>query len=394
MELNSGKGLFAAFKLICVTAAIAMTILCSYDYSRNEDISEVSFTYFNNEKESIYPQLVLCNYDFSVEVELAKELGIELEQFSFARIYQGDEWNDIVLSLNMDKAQEKFKNNVIDTCIFSDLNIQPNQPQKCQGKGEVSTYVAMGGGKCLILHYKNLKTVLSASIWLKKSMFPNSTRPTGLTLSMIFTLPGQIFYFTDFYKTSWPIQANPANPFAMNFAFRGIEVMRQRNKAGSPCVDWKSFDSTFIKEVLSTVGCTPFYYPVSEEYQNCTTKEDLKKVQQTAMGNYVTRTLNPCVKLQKMQMDFKEEQSNVNMEKKVFAGIDGSLRSQDSWFRVTLQFPETNYKNIQQMRAYSAQSLIGNAGGYVGLFVGYTVSEFPLLLMTIYNKLKALCLHF
>ena len=78
MELNSEKGFLAAFKLICVTAAIAMTILCLYDYSRNEDISEVSFAYFNNEKESIYPQLALCNYDFSVEVELAKELGIEL----------------------------------------------------------------------------------------------------------------------------------------------------------------------------------------------------------------------------------------------------------------------------------------------------------------------------
>ena len=389
MELISKKGVFAAFKFICITSAIAMTIFCSYDYSRNADVSEVSFTYFNNEEESIYPQLTLCVYDFSAEVEVAKELGLEVEQNSLKKIYAGEEWNDVVISLDMNKVRQKFNSNVINTCIFSELHTQPNEPQKCQGKGAVSTYVSFRGDKCLVFSYKKPKTVLSASIWLKDSIFPNRTRPRALEFSIHFTFPEQTFYRPDFYKVTWPIQENPENHFAMHFAFRGIEVIRQRNKAESPCVDWKSFDSIFIKDVLSTTGCKPFYLP-ELEYPNCTTMKDMKKLHQIGRANFVTRAVNPCIKLQKMQMDFQDEQANVNMEKEVFAGIEESLRNHDSWFRVTMEFPEDNYKDIQQMRAYSVQSLIGNAGGYVGLFVGYTVAEFPLLLMTIYIKLKAI----
>ena len=43
------------------------------------------------------------------------------------------------------------------------------------------------------------------------------------------------------------------------------------------------------------------------------------------------------------------------------------------------------FKEIKQIRAYNVQSLIGNAGGYVGLFVGYTVAELPALLAIAYK---------
>ena len=36
-------------------------------------------------------------------------------------------------------------------------------------------------------------------------------------------------------------------------------------------------------------------------------------------------------------------------------------------------FPVGSYKEIRQVRAYGIQSLIGNAGGYLGLFLGKVI---------------------
>ena len=79
MEFISWKGAFAAFKIICVTSAISMTIYCSYDYSKNEDLSVVSFKEFNENEENLYPQLELCVYDYSTEVEVANESRHEID---------------------------------------------------------------------------------------------------------------------------------------------------------------------------------------------------------------------------------------------------------------------------------------------------------------------------
>ena len=39
-------------------------------------------------------------------------------------------------------------------------------------------------------------------------------------------------------------------------------------------------------------------------------------------------------------------------------------------------------------RAIDAQSLIGTVGGYIGLFLGYSLLEMPKTILVILNKLK------
>ena len=46
-------------------------------------------------------------------------------------------------------------------------------------------------------------------------------------------------------------------------------------------------------------------------------------------------------------------------------------------FQVIMSFQGPTYMEITQSRAYDAQSLVGNAGGYVGLFLGVALIQTP-----------------
>ena len=46
------------------------------------------------------------------------------------------------------------------------------------------------------------------------------------------------------------------------------------------------------------------------------------------------------------------------------------------------------YLEIVQERAYTFTTLVGNVGGYMGLFLGYAILHFPKLLSNIAESIK------
>ena len=49
----------------------------------------------------------------------------------------------------------------------------------------------------------------------------------------------------------------------------------------------------------------------------------------------------------------------------------------DKYFAVYLYFPRATFKHIEMVRSFDIQTLIGNAGGYIGLFLGHTLLQLP-----------------
>ena len=43
------------------------------------------------------------------------------------------------------------------------------------------------------------------------------------------------------------------------------------------------------------------------------------------------------------------------------------------------------YKQIERIRAFDVQSMVGNAGGYIGLFLGYALIQLPDALASIFR---------
>ena len=57
---------------------------------------------------------------------------------------------------------------------------------------------------------------------------------------------------------------------------------------------------------------------------------------------------------------------------------------------IQLSYKDLTYKEIKKVRSYDTQTLIGNAGGYIGLFVGYALANFPDMLKSAVNSINQL----
>ena len=46
-------------------------------------------------------------------------------------------------------------------------------------------------------------------------------------------------------------------------------------------------------------------------------------------------------------------------------------------FAITLHYLDSNYREIREIKAFNLQTLFGNIGGYVGIFIGYALLSLP-----------------
>ena len=63
----------------------------------------------------------------------------------------------------------------------------------------------------------------------------------------------------------------------------------------------------------------------------------------------------------------------------------------DDFFVLNINFQSPTFKEIRHVRAYSTQTLVGNAGGYIGLLLGYTIREIPTFLRYLYEHFMKKC---
>ena len=109
----------------------------------------------------------------------------------------------------------------------------------------------------------------------------------------------------------------------------------------------------------------------------------------TMSGAYQTNTFGnimpPCREIEKIQVEFKDLEDEdlkddyyTNVIEKAF---QGDLDTHEHWLGLRIYYHSAiYYKEIKEVKAYSTQSFIGNAGGYIGLLVGCTIIELPFFL--------------
>ena len=59
----------------------------------------------------------------------------------------------------------------------------------------------------------------------------------------------------------------------------------------------------------------------------------------------------------------------------------------DTWLEITIRIETDTFKEVKQKRAYTPQSLIGNIGGYLGLFIGFTILDLVDFMTLFHSKI-------
>ena len=140
------------------------------------------------------------------------------------------------------------------------------------------------------------------------------------------------------WKTQWNIKA--------------IEYLKRRNSRNHKCMkNWKHFDDVARSEHVTRIGCKVPYDRSHEAIKRCANKKDIKQATMNYSDIWKKYFPKACHRI-----------SKIDIEKTV---IRNSMRT----LQFDIKYPE-EVKTITQSKEVDGHSLVGNIGGYIGLFLG------------------------
>ena len=147
--------------------------------------------------------------------------------------------------------------------------------------------------------------------------------------------------------------------YTMDFHFKQVQVLKRRDKRTYPCItDFANYDKHLLNSHVQTIGCKAPYQKTKGNFSICSSKENMKQAIMYISGTWEKYDFltTPCTSIEDIRYTFEEFDVDKN-----WSGSD--------WFWITITLPDT-FMEILQVRAVDVQTVIGNAGGYVGLFLG------------------------
>ena len=173
---------------------------------------------------------------------------------------------------------------------------------------------------------------------------------------VVFSYPQQLIKFSEAIQYIWPNRYSV--PSMDGFLITSIEVLKRRNKHNDPClVDWKHLDDLVLHKHLSSVGCSAPYQKT--HFPVCTAQEKVNESKYEATEVRNKYYPDPCQEISNIIYNFQ----NV------------PFISNESSCAMTVLYPD-KMKIVTQNQLVDFQVLIGNIGGYIGLFLGMKIVHF------------------
>lgn len=161
--------------------------------------------------------------------------------------------------------------------------------------------------------------------------------------------PGQFFLGGEFFSVDMQYHRS------LSVSVKEYEILRRRNKKGKRCsqvID--SYDGMVLEEHVSRKGCLAPYLPNHTFYPRCNDSKTIWDHRIEVSASEKMEMLKACKRISRITV-------------KNHFGID---RKSPIWY-FQIRYPK-EVKIITQSQDVDIHTLIGNVGGYIGLFLGNT----------------------
>ena len=364
-DLTCIKVLRYVFSLACFSAAFGMTIFWLHRFLKDEDLCLVDYVNYQNALDMPQPMVSICidypfiesklqaynaNQDAYVEFLQGKRFDTRLERLDFEDVtmkitdfYQGD----ILQWRNGTYKEGDYPNNINTMPHVTFAGFWYGLPIKCFGLGLPSKDVKYGYFAFNVDHLQN------ASHGPGTSLSPCAKN----SLTLIFHVANQMVLTSDIWTEICP-QKNINTEQVVDLMINNVEFVQRRNKPNDPCIsNYQEYDSNIMKMHIDKIGCRPPYLKTRKNMTSCNTQEKLKDAMVMDLGDAADESTPPCLSVG----HFGFITSGAYRPDMVSKGPNYS------WLNLT---PPKKIKVINQVKAVDIQTVIGNAGGYVGLFLG------------------------
>ena len=342
------------FNFACFSVAFGMTLMWLYRFSLDEDSVQIDFKQLDFQA-GYYPMLSFCLIDPFIESRL-KEYNATLTVETYIEFLEGLISFNEMTKIDFDDITLDLKDFYLDADLLlkDGSYIELANEDVLQGLLEL-TYSGFHNGifmKCFGLKSK-LKHIDELYFRFNTSIYPNGIRPSSKLSTVIGVhLPNQFSLVGNSLKYTWP-NWDEIGTYTMIFSLQQIDIIKRRNKRNDPCIsDDFNFDQMIWDSHLDIVGCKPPYHSTNKKLEVCNSAEKIN-------GAYIDlikreKPMKACTSASTLAFSYNEQ-------------IHNSMKS--DWFGVGLEYPN-QYKEIKMVQAIDIQTVIGNAGGYIGLFLG------------------------
>ena len=155
----------------------------------------------------------------------------------------------------------------------------------------------------------------------------------------------------------------------MKITIYKVTILIKRSGSNIPCdEELENDDGKFRRQIITIIKCVPPYWTrlegINSSVSTCNTVADLRNAHEwiqnykKALGSY----LQPCTQMEILGK-FDREENN-------------------EWEdpRIKFAYENTGYEEMKNTKSFDFESFVSGVGGFIGIFLGYSILQIPDLL--------------
>ena len=348
------------FQFVCLCTAFGMAGYWIFKYVKNEDITLVEYKAFKDSDSLNLPAMSICFMDPFLMDNATSEYNGKLNSETYLKYLHGD----------MSSYQD-YKNIVFDqvTLNISDYLDNITVYYHLRTDQTYSTATCVNPNNCSFLSIKNnFNGFFGASFW-KCFEITIEQNYSKLVYSVVFGFndvfervlphvekafakfhyPGQLLLDLRGDHILWKNRSD-INQLTY-FKIESTEILRRRNKSQISLADSMLYDDLIQKYLIQQTGCQALYHRFSDEAPFCDSSDKLEIFNGLNLGT--AKFSLPREEMSQLSI------SHLEMPPDLGFGL----------YPIMISYPK-KMKIITQQQAIDIHALIGNIGGYIGLFLG------------------------
>ena len=358
MVICSRNTIKSLFTITCIIVVLCMVGFWLYKYEiEDRDIGVVDYAPLHDAKEIEFPVISLCFQDPFIDKKFhATNSSISME--TYREYLEGNVYEDIYENLeysNLTLDLEKYflfgvilwQNETTDTItsdFISHTEIFNGFYQLHFLKCFMIRYYGRDARKIKrVVFYYNLHDELQGWYDLNKLEFNNI---------IVVHYPGQFLLGIDY------VYVNLNTGKVQQIYIEQIEILKRRNSRNRKCQEEiDTYDNKIIDMLLQRKGCRVPYLNGHRHYPKCITKKSIKDSKIEVQTFKKIGMPKACKRISNLRTQFLSDQ------------IKPLENNWNQTFQLMIEYPD-EVKIITQSKDVDIHSLIGNIGGYLGLFLG------------------------
>ena len=340
------------FKALCFIVLFAMITYWFYKFSNDEDVCLVDYKPIKETRDVQYPEVSLC-FQAPLLEEKLKTLESGLNSSSYELYLRGKLFDHKMKRINYEDVSINITEYYIQTAVVwkngTIALVQSATPYLSFSGFKYRRFMKCYSVMTPQLNWGEVKFIdhmYNISLYLK-----HFNVSSGGVVARIHQ-PNQFVATDDAQYLSSSM--NTSRGVSLGILMTSLEVLKRRNKRREPCVtDWSQYDKKYMNEHVAESGCSPPYFEPNEHFSACSDQKTIEDSNyEVSMVRSKASYYPPCLGMSKIDYEFFN-----------------NFPTKKGYLKIMIGYPE-QIKVITQYQAVDVHSIIGNIGGYFGLFLG------------------------